>query len=102
MGRLRPLSDCTGGGEASRPERAAPQTPLSMAFRFSAACRSVVETYRQVVVVREFIPEFEDDRAVVQNVARDNPVGIDFPDLFYPVQGSDKHLHRGIPRYGRT
>ena len=54
---------------------------------------SVVEAYRQVVVVREFVPEFEDDRAVVQDVAGDDPVGVDFPDLLNAFSCSHKDFH---------
>ncbi len=54
---------------------------------------SVVEADCQVVVVREFVPEVEHERAVVQEVAGDDVVRIDVPDFFNSFGGSHKHLH---------
>ena len=54
---------------------------------------SVVEADCQVVVVREFVPEVEHERAVVQEVAGDDVLGIDVPDFFNSFGGSHKHLH---------
>ncbi len=90
------LAVCTGSSALRRDLPGSSHIAGLYDLRIFQAQHSVEWTHRQVVVVREFAPEFEDDRAVAQDVAGDDPVGIGLPDLFYPRRGSEKYLHRGI------
>lgn len=95
------LAVCTGSSALRRDLPGSSHIAGLYDLRIFQAQHSVEWTHRQVVVVREFVPEFEDDRAVAQDVAGDDPVGIGLPDLFYPRRGSEKYFHRGI-RCDRT
>ena len=91
-GEQRSTMRCAG----KEPDRRHGGTP-AYDLRFFHPHPSVVEADRQEVIVREFVPEFEDDRAVVKDVTGDDPFGIDLPYLFNPARGSYKHLHPVFP-----